>query len=102
MNLIRQFCAFGKKKNGKLKASAIALYYALLELANEASHEGGVCQTIRVDNERLMKRAGLGSERTLIIQRKALQEEGLIEYEAGGFFVEGKRIPGKYRLVKLY
>ena len=102
LNLVRQFRAFGEKKDGKLKAAAIALYYALLETANEASHEGGTCRSVRIDNARLMKRAGIGSERTLAIQRKALQEGGFIEYEAGGKFVEGKRIPGKYKLLKLY
>ena len=102
LNLVRQFRACGKKKGGKLKATAIALYYTLLEVANEASHEGGACRSIRIDNARLMKLAGIGSERTLVIQRKALQERGFIEYEAGGKFVEGKRIPGKYKLIQLY
>lgn len=101
LNLVRQFRAFHSLSNENLKASAISLYFKLLGLANEASHEGGVNQTVTVDNKRLMGIAGIGSEHTLIEQRKELIEQGFIVYKKGAC-VEKKCAPGSYTLVKLY
>ena len=102
LNLIRQFRAFNQKKNNTLKSADIAIYVALLGIANDSSHEGGINQTVSVDNERLMKLAGIGSEKTLVAHRDALQRLGFISYVSGGAFVNGIRISGKYTLIKLY
>lgn len=102
LNLILQFRAFFRRQDDTLNHSAIALYNALLHVANESSYEGGINQTFTVDNERLMKLAGIGSKNTLNLQRKALCERGLIKYVCGGRFEKGRRTVGKYELIKLY
>ena len=107
LNLVRQFSAFhnlnekNRLDDKNLKASAIALYMTLLGIANAASHEGGVNQTVTVDNKRLMSAAGIGSNHTLAAYRKELIEQGLIVYKKGGL-KNDKRVSGEYTLVKLY
>ena len=101
LDYFRQVRAFFNLK-GDLKSPAVALYFALLHIANESSHEGGINQSFHVDNERLMHLAGIGSKNTLISQRKILCQRGFIEYQSGGHFVDGKRNVGFYTLKKLY
>lgn len=80
-----------------LKPASVALYITLLDIANRASHEGGVLTTIAVDNERLMKMSGIGNKKTLAAHRKELVTNGFIRYTRGS-----RGISGRYRLVKLY
>ena len=101
LNFVKQLRAFYQKGLGTLKPSAIALYLSVFAVANEAGN-GGVLQSVRIDNERLMKMSGIGTKHTLFLHRQILCELGFIEYEKGGQFVDGLRISGKYSLIKLY
>ena len=89
LDYFRQERAFFNLK-GTLKSGAIALYFALLHIANASSHEGGINQSFRVDNERLMHLAGIGSKKTLASLRQLLCDRGFISYQAGGNFVDGR------------
>ena len=101
LNIVRQFIAFEEKSKGKLKSSAIAVYLALLHLANRASYEGGVNPIVAVDNARLIMYSGIGSKRTLYEQRKNLVRLGFIKYKRGRY-TDGKSSLGQYELVRLY
>ena len=97
LNLIRQFNAFNQKKIGTLKPQAVALYIALLDVANQASFAGGVTNTISIDNNRLLQLSAIGNKKTLALHRQALVDNGFIDYTQGG---QGK--VGAYRIIKLY
>ena len=97
LNLIRQFNAFNVKRIGRLKPTAVALYFTLLDIANRASFDGGVIPSFHVDNERLLKLSGIANLRTLRLHRNELVNAGFISYHKGA-----RGQPSLYRLFKLY
>ena len=101
LDFFQQERAFFKLK-ADLKSNAVALYFALLHIANASSHEGGINQSFRVDNERLMHLSGIASKKTLVSIRNVLCQRGFIDYQSGGRFVDGRRNVGLYTLKKLY
>ena len=80
-----------------LKPAAIAIYIALLDVANRAGNHAGLRQTVAVDNDRLMRLAGIANKKTLGEHRRALVANRFIDYKKGG-----RGTPGTYTLLRLY
>lgn len=97
LNLIRQFNAFNVKRIGVLKPTAVAIYVTLLDVANRAGNHAGIRQTIAVDNDRLMRLAGIANKKTLGEHRKTLVANRFIDYKRGG-----RGAPSTYTLLRLY